>query len=113
MDSGIIYKHIISSLYKMLCWREEKKHWITIYDELLSELTFNTYLTSGTFNKLLAINSAPKYSVIEKSNPSPAKKHKATFSNLNRDLEEKAIFEKVKPNQLCLGICRGLSCGSR
>ena len=42
-----------------------------------------------------------------------AKKHKATSSNLNRDLEEKAIFEKVKPNQLCLGICRGLSCGSR
>lgn len=35
------------------------------------------------------------------------KKHKATSSNLNRDLEEKAIFEKVKPNQLCLGICRG------
>lgn len=41
MDKDIIYKHIITSLYKMLCWREEGKHWITIYDELLSELTFN------------------------------------------------------------------------
>lgn len=44
MNKDIIYKHTISSLYKMLCWREEKKHWITIYDELLAELTFNTYL---------------------------------------------------------------------
>ena len=41
------------------------------------------------------------------------KRHARTFSNLSRDLEEKSIFEKVKPNQLCLGICRGLSCGSR
>ena len=35
------------------------------------------------------------------------KKHPTTFSNIQRDLEEKEIFEKVKPNQLCLGICRG------
>lgn len=41
------------------------------------------------------------------------KKHRLTFSNLSRDLEEKAIFEKVHPDQLCLGICRGLNCGSR
>lgn len=34
-------------------------------------------------------------------------KHPTTYSNINRDLEEKAIFEKVKPHQLCLGICRG------
>lgn len=44
MDTNIIYKHIISSLYKMLCWREEGKHWNTIYDELLSEITFNDIL---------------------------------------------------------------------
>lgn len=37
------------------------------------------------------------------------KKHPTTFSNIQRDLEEKEIFEKVKPNQLCLGICRGLN----
>lgn len=30
-----------------------------------------------------------------------------TCSNKERDLAEKKIFESVKPNQLCLGICRG------
>jgi len=41
MNIDIIYKHIISSLYKLLCWKEEGKHWLTIYDEVLSEVTFN------------------------------------------------------------------------
>ena len=45
MNIELIYKHIISSLYKMLCWREENKHWQTIYDELLVEITFNDILT--------------------------------------------------------------------
>lgn len=41
-------------------------------------------------------------------------KHPKTYSNLKRDLEEKKIFESIDPNkQVCLGICRGLSCGSR
>lgn len=41
------------------------------------------------------------------------KKFSNTYSNLDRDLEEKKIFESVDPNkQVCLGICRGLSCGS-
>ena len=61
MDSGIIYKHIISSLYKMLCWREEKKHWITIYEELLTELTFNTYLTDEVKGNLLLKITKLKY----------------------------------------------------
>ena len=61
MDTGVIYKHIISSLYKMLCWREEKKHWITIYDELLSELTFNTYLTDEVKGNLLLKITKFKY----------------------------------------------------
>lgn len=34
-------------------------------------------------------------------------KERYTYSNKSRDLAEKAIFEMVKPNQLCLGICRG------
>lgn len=34
-------------------------------------------------------------------------KHPTTYSDLHRDLKEKEIFEKVKPNQLCIGICRG------
>lgn len=36
------------------------------------------------------------------------KKFSNTYSNLDRDLEEKKIFESVDPNkQVCLGICRG------
>ena len=35
-------------------------------------------------------------------------KYHTTSSYLKRDLEEKEIFEKVRPDQLCLGICRGL-----
>nr|DAT77601.1 MAG TPA: putative glutamine amidotransferase [Caudoviricetes sp.] len=35
-------------------------------------------------------------------------KHPRTYSNLQRDLEEKKVFESVIPNkQVCLGICRG------
>lgn len=35
------------------------------------------------------------------------KKHNTTYCNPNRDLEEKEIFNKIKPNQVALGICRG------
>lgn len=35
------------------------------------------------------------------------KKHKTTYSNLNRDLAEKEIFEKIRPDQLVVSICRG------
>lgn len=35
------------------------------------------------------------------------KKHRTTYSNLKRDRAEKKVFEQVKPDQLCLGICRG------
>ena len=35
------------------------------------------------------------------------KKDPHTYSNLERDLAEKAIFEQVKPTQVCLGCCRG------
>ena len=35
-------------------------------------------------------------------------KHHSTMSNIKRDLEEKEIFEKVRPDQFCIGICRGL-----
>lgn len=34
-------------------------------------------------------------------------KHSKTYSNFVRDLKEKQEFEKVRPNQICLGICRG------
>lgn len=35
------------------------------------------------------------------------KEHHTTYSNLERDLKEKKIFEKINKNQLALGICRG------
>ena len=33
--------------------------------------------------------------------------HHTTYSNIKRDLYEKAIFDKVRTDQLCVGICRG------
>lgn len=35
------------------------------------------------------------------------KRHPSTYSNLRRDLEEKAVFQTIKPNQLVVGVCRG------
>ena len=35
------------------------------------------------------------------------KREQCTHSNLKRDLAERAIFEKVRPDQVCLGCCRG------
>lgn len=61
MDTNIIYKHIISSLYKMLCWREEKKHWITIYDELLSEISFNDKIEDDIKGSLVLKITKLKY----------------------------------------------------
>lgn len=34
-------------------------------------------------------------------------KHQETFSNIERDLYEKSIFEQIKPTQLVVGVCRG------
>lgn len=42
MEKESIYKHFITSLYKMLCWREEKKRWQTIYEELLAEISLGS-----------------------------------------------------------------------
>ena len=61
MDKNIIYKHIMSSLYKMLCWREEGKHWITIYDELLSEIAFNDFLDEDVKGNLVVKIITLKY----------------------------------------------------
>ena len=37
-----------------------------------------------------------------------SKKHPSTYSNIERDKKEKEVFDKIKPTQLALGICRGL-----
>lgn len=34
-------------------------------------------------------------------------KHRSTYSNINRDMYEKEIFEKIHPDQLVVSICRG------
>lgn len=34
-------------------------------------------------------------------------KHSTTRSNIIRDRAEKEVFDKVRPDQVCLGICRG------
>lgn len=36
------------------------------------------------------------------------KPHESTYSNLKRDLEEQEEFSKIRPDQLVVGICRGL-----
>lgn len=36
-----------------------------------------------------------------------AEKHPKTFSNIQRDLYEKEMFEKIRPDQSVIGICRG------
>ena len=37
-----------------------------------------------------------------------ANRHYSTHFNEERDKKEVAIFKKIKPTQLALGICRGL-----
>ena len=37
------------------------------------------------------------------------KAHPSTYNNLERDLEEKEIFDKISPSQIAIGICRGLN----
>lgn len=36
-----------------------------------------------------------------------AKKHPQTYSNIQRDLYEKEMFEKINPNQFVVSVCRG------
>ena len=55
MNKEYIYKHLISSLYKMLCWREEKKKWQTIYDELLAEISLGQFDNDFKAQMLLKI----------------------------------------------------------
>ena len=55
MDKEYIYKHLISSLYKMLCWREERKKWQTIYDELLAEIALGQFDNDFKAQMLLKI----------------------------------------------------------
>ena len=35
------------------------------------------------------------------------KAHPSTYSNLERDIKEKEIFDKMTPSQIAIGVCRG------
>lgn len=35
------------------------------------------------------------------------KTHPSTYSNIERDMEEKEIFNRMSPSQIAIGICRG------
>ena len=66
MNKEYIYKHLVSSLYKMLCWREEKKRWQTIYDELLNiRMSLNrerTKMSAEQYNEYqTSLDNAFKY----------------------------------------------------
>lgn len=79
------------------------------------------YVVGGAYNYADFIESAELVDSLEDANvvlftggedvdPSiyGCKKHDTTYSNIKRDLKEKAIFEKVNPKtQICVGICRG------
>ena len=55
MSQESVYKHLISSLYKMLCWREEKKRWQTIYDQMLAEISLGQFEEDFKAQMLLKI----------------------------------------------------------
>ena len=54
-------KHFISSLFKMLCWREEKKRWMTIYDEISKEIVCSEFLSNTEKGDLLVKLTPLKY----------------------------------------------------
>ena len=59
MGDKYIREHIISMVYKMLCWREEGKDWERLYDELMMELTMNNGLLDSLTASTIAFKVAP------------------------------------------------------
>ena len=59
MQERYIREHIISMVYKMLCWREENKEWERLYDELMMELTMNNGLLDILNASTIAFKVAP------------------------------------------------------
>lgn len=37
------------------------------------------------------------------------KKHPTTYSNIDRDIRERKMFKMIRPDQLAIGVCRGLA----
>ncbi len=44
MDKKVIYNQIVNRLFKMLCWNDEGKNWLKIYDEFLQDISLSDYL---------------------------------------------------------------------
>lgn len=59
MAEKYIREHIISMVYKILCWRDEGKDWNRLYDELMMELTMNNGLLDSLTASTIAFKVAP------------------------------------------------------
>lgn len=59
MTEKYIKNHIISMVYKILCWRDEGKEWNRLYDELMMELTMNNGLLDSLTASTIAFKVAP------------------------------------------------------
>ena len=59
MKEKYIREHIISMVYKILCWRDEDKDWNRLYDELMMELTMNNGLLDSLTASTIAFKVAP------------------------------------------------------
>lgn len=44
MDKKAIYNQIVNRLFKMLCWNDEGKNWMKLYDEFLQDISLTEYL---------------------------------------------------------------------
>lgn len=44
MDKQAIYKQIVNRMFKMLCWNDEGKNWLKLYDEFLQDISLSEYL---------------------------------------------------------------------
>lgn len=80
----------------------------------------NQHNYADFINDFVLVNDITKADIViftggEDVDPSlyGCEKHQTTYSNIERDKAEVAEFNKVRSDQLCIGICRGLNCGSR
>ena len=44
MDKPAIYKQVVNRMFKMLCWNDEGKNWLKLYDEFLQDISLSEYL---------------------------------------------------------------------
>lgn len=44
MDKQAIYKQVVNRMFKMLCWNDEGKNWLKLYDEFLQDISLSEYL---------------------------------------------------------------------